>query len=220
MSNPLNTSAASEKIAARIDTAKTDLIGFDRTGSLAFANASDMMEFAKMMAISGQAIPKHLRDNPGGCLAITIQAREWAMSPFAVANKSYCVNDRIGYESQLESAVILRRAPLKGRFAITYTGDGDKRQCTVTATTTDGEKVEYTTPEIGKITTKNSPLWKGDPDQQLSYYAQRSLCRRFFPDVLLGVYTQDEMMEEPMRNVTKVPAFVLEETPAIEEAAQ
>lgn len=198
-----NETTISERIAARIDTAKTDLIGFDKTGSLAFSSASDIMEFAKMMAISGQAIPKHLRDNPGGCLAITIQAKEWAMSPFAVANKSYCVNDRIAYESQMVAAVILRRAPIRGRFRITYEGAGDTRKCTVSVTTIDGEEVEYTTPEFSKIPVKNSPLWKSDPDQQLSYYAQRSLCRRHFPDVIMGVYTQDEMTEAPpIRNVT------------------
>ena len=211
----------SERIAARIDPARTDLIGFDRTGSLAFQSASDMMEFAKMMAISGQAIPKHLRDNPGGCLAITIQAREWAMSPFAVANKSYCVNDRISYEAQLVSAVILRRAPIQGRFTIEYTGEGDKRVCKVSVKTIEGETVEYQTPEIGKITTKNSPLWKSDPDQQLAYFAQRSLCRRHFPDVLLGVYTQDEIDAAPMRDVTpKAPSFILPETPAETEVAE
>jgi hypothetical protein len=224
MTTPLETKTVSDKIAARIDTQRTDLIGFDKTGSLSFGSASDLMEFAKMMAISGTAIPKHLRDNPGGCLAITIQAKEWAMSPFAVANKSYSVNDRIAYESQLVSAVILRRAPLAGRFTIEYKGIGGTRTCTVSATTIDGQTVSYTTPEFDKITVKNSPLWKSDPDQQLSYFAQRSLCRRHFPDVLLGVYTQDELIEsQPMRNATprQAPAFVLptaDETPAIETA--
>jgi len=215
-----NTQTVSERIASRIDTTKTDMIGFDKTGSLSFGSASELMEFAKMMAISGTAIPKHLRDNPGACLAITIQAKEWAMSPFAVANKSYSVNDRIGYESQLVSAVVLRRAPIIGRFEITYSGQSGTRTCTVECTTTCGQKVSYTTPEFDKITVKNSPLWKSDPDQQLSYYAQRSLCRRYFPDVLLGVYTQDELAESPqMRNVTpRKSDFALptaDETPAI-----
>ena len=37
---------------------------------------------------------------------ICVQAIEWRMSPFAVANKSYVVNDRVAYESQLVHAVI------------------------------------------------------------------------------------------------------------------
>lgn len=116
------------------------------------------------------------------------------MSPFSVANKSYSVNNRIAFESQLIQAVILQRAPIKGRLSYEYTGEGDKRRCKVAAVLADGSgSVEYETPEFGRIQPKNSPLWKTDPDQQLAYFAGRSLCRRHFPDVLLGVYERDEM---------------------------
>lgn len=192
-----------EKITARISPDKTTAIEISSGGAMAFANASDVMEFAKMMAIAGVAIPKHLRDNPGACLAVAIQASEWRMSPYAVANKSYSVNDRLAYESQLINAVILRRAPIVGRFQVDYSGEGEKRKCKVSAQLTEGGKAEYESPEIGKITTKNSPLWKADPDQQLFYFASRSMCRRHFPDVLLGVYTMDELQDaQPMRDAT------------------
>ncbi len=138
---------------------------------------------------------KHLRGNPGACLAVVVQAVEWGMSPFAVANKSYNVNDQLAFESQLIQAVILKRAPIKGRFKVEYTGQGGKRVCRVWAELKDepGEIVEYTSPELDKITPKNSPLWKSDPDQQQFYYSGRALCRRHFPDVLLGVYADDEV---------------------------
>jgi hypothetical protein len=164
-------------------------------GGLAFVNMDQTMEFAKLMAISSVAVPRHLRSNPGACLAIVIQAIEWKMSPYAVANKSYSVNDRLAYESQLVQAVILQRAPIVGRFKVEYTGDGDNRICKVWAKLKDSEDtVEYISPPFGKITPKNSPLWKSDPDQQQFYYSGRALCRRHFPDVLLGVYADDEIL--------------------------
>jgi hypothetical protein len=46
------------------------------------------MEFSKLLSLSGTAMPKHLRGNPGGCLAVVIQALEWRMSPISVANQS------------------------------------------------------------------------------------------------------------------------------------
>lgn len=162
-----------------------------------FANMTDIMEFAKIMSVSQVAVPKHLRENPGACLAVVIQASEWQMSPFAVANKSYSVNDRLAYESQLVSAVILRRAPIKSRFRYEFKGEGDKRVCTVSVTTTDGDEITHSSPMFGLINPKNSPLWKSDPDQQLGYHTARSMCRRHFPDVLLGVYTMDEMQDAP-----------------------
>lgn len=202
MSNELET-----RIAERINPLVTHQTGIATNGAMNFANMEQMMEFAKVMAIAQVAIPKHLRSNPGACLAVAIQASEWQMSPFAVANKTYVVNDRLAYEAQLINAVILRRAPIKGRMKIEYNGEGEKRRCKVTATLTDGDHVEYESPEIGKILVKNSPLWKGDPDQQLFYFASRSMCRRHFPDVILGIYTADELayaMPAKVREIQQV----------------
>ena len=185
----------SEALERRIDKATTGQTGLTATGAMAFNSMNQIMEFAKVMAIAGIAIPKHLRDNPGACLAVAIQASEWQMTPFAVAGKSYVVNDRLAYEAQLVNAVILRRAPIVGRMKISYSGEGDSRRCKVAAKTNDGETVDYESPPFGKIPVKNSPLWKGDPDQQLFYYSSRAMCRRHFPDVLLGIYTVDELEE-------------------------
>ena len=192
-----------QRLAERINPAAASLITTGKTGALAFGDASQLMEFSKMMAIAQVAIPKHLRGNPGACLAISIQASEWGMSPFAVANKSYSVNDRLAYEAQLINAVILKRAPIQGRFKIEYSGEGQRRKCKVSAVLSDGERVEYESPAIGDIKTQNSPLWKSDPDQQLFYFASRSMCRRHFPDVLLGVYTPDELHELNEREAPK-----------------
>lgn len=195
--NLLNTSAASQRIAERVDPAKTAQITVGAGGAMNLSNMTDIIEFAKLMSLSQVAVPKHLRENPGACLAVVLQASEWQMSPFSVANKSYSVNDRLAYEAQLVAAVILRRAPIKGRIKYAYEGDGEKRVCTVTVTCADGEVVEHRSPMFGNITPKNSPQWKSDPDQQLGYHTVRAMCRRHFPDVLLGVYTMDELQDAP-----------------------
>lgn len=198
--NALALNETERRIAERIDPDTTRRLAVsDAAGGLAFVDMAQVMEFAKLMAVSGVAVPKHLRGNPGACVAVAMQSVEWRMSPYAVANKSYSVNDRLAYESQLIQAVILQRAPIRGRFKVEYLGEGDKRRCRVIATLNDGsgEQVEYTSPEFGKIQPKNSPLWKTDPDQQQFYYSGRALCRRHFPDVLLGVYAKDEIEDSP-----------------------
>jgi len=201
-----NTATASEKIEARINPANTAALTVGAGGAMNFSNMTDMMEFAKLMSISQVAVPKHLRDNPGACLAVLIQASEWQMSPYSVANKSYSVNDRLAYEAQLVAAVILRRAPIKGRIRYHYEGEAAKRVCTVTCTAIYDEEITHTSPAFGDINPKNSPLWKSDPDQQLFYFASRSMCRRHFPDVLLGIYTEDETrVEKPVKAVVMEP---------------
>ena len=193
-------SDAERKIAGRVDPAATNALTVSaERGGIAFANAGQLMEFAKLMAVSSAGVRNHLRGNPGACLAIVTQAVEWGMSPFAVANKSYFVNEQIAFESQLVQAVILKRAPIKGRIKFEFTGEGGQRVCRAWARLAEDpeEIVEYISPPFASITPKNSPLWKSDPDQQQCYYSGRALCRRHFPDVLLGVYADDEIEAQP-----------------------
>lgn len=152
----------------------------------------DVVSFSEIMARSQHAIPKHLRDVPGACLAVTMQAMRWEMDPFAVASKSYNVKDLIAYEAQLIAAVVHTRAPLKSRPQYAYTGEGQDRRCTVSAEFDDGVVRKYESPRLADIKTKNSPLWVADVDQQLGYYSIRAFARRYCPEVILGVYTPEE----------------------------
>jgi len=43
--------------------------------------------------------------------------------------------------------------------------------------------------------TRNSTLWTEDPKQQIAYLAQKRWARLYAPDVILGVYTGDELAE-------------------------
>lgn len=152
----------------------------------------EVVAFSEIMARSQHAIPKHLRDVPGACLAVAMQAMRWEMDPFAVASKSYNVKDIIAYEAQLIAAVVHTRAPIKTRPDYAYTGEGQDRRCTVSCLFDDGVTRSYESPRLADITTKNSPLWKADVDQQLGYYSIRAFARRYCPEVILGVYTPEE----------------------------
>lgn len=155
---------------------------------------SDIVEFAKFMCQSNAGIPQYLRGNAPDCAAITMQALKWNFDPFSVAQKSYKVKDVLAYEAQLIAAVVNTRSGIKGRLKYAYNGEKDTLTCTVTGIL-DGEEYAYTSPPVGSITTKNSPLWKTDPQQQLGYYSARSWARRYTPEVLLGVYDRDEAEE-------------------------
>lgn len=159
--------------------------------SIAPQSLGDVVRFAEVMCRADIALPKHLRGNAGACMAVALQALEWQMSPFAVASKSYAVNGAIAYEAQLIAAVVNTRSGIKGRLKYEFLGEGDELSCKVSGIL-DETLCEYETPPIGRITVKNSPLWKSDPKQQLGYYAARSWARRHCPEVILGVYDRDE----------------------------
>jgi len=177
-------------------------------GALQFSNALDVMEFAKMMAVSGQAVRPDFRGNPGMCMAITFLAIEWRMSPFQIASKSYIVNDNLAFESQLIHAVIEARAPLQGRLRCEYEGEGPNLVCIV-----EGHFIGethphiYRSPVLSKVK-KKSPLWVDDPEQQLWYYASRAWARKWAPDVLMGLYTPEEYRDNPRLGQGETPEAV------------
>jgi len=162
-------------------------------------NMSQAMEVAKMMSVSGVAIPIGLRNNAGACLGVAMKAWNWGMEPYSVASKVYVVknkhgNETLAFEGQLVHAVVNARAPLTKRLRVTYDGEGSAMTCKVTGYL-NGEKepFEYETPPMANIPVQNSPLWKADPKQQLNYYAVRAWARRHVPEIIMGVYTPEEI---------------------------
>lgn len=161
---------------------------------LAISNYAELEKFASLMAISN-FVPKHLRGKPADCVAVALQAMRWEMDPFSVAGKTYFVNDGIGYEAQLVNAIIISRAPIKGRPKFSWSGEGENLKCTASATFIgEDEPTEYEA-ELKTITTRNSPLWKQQPRQQLAYFALRAWARLYCPDVIMGVYTREEVQD-------------------------
>ncbi len=204
MNNQSNHRQGGTAIVERVNSEAAGAIGIGelQIGGVTIIPQSmgEIMEFAKMMAVSDKAVRKHLRGNAGACFAIALQSFRWGMDPFAVASKSFEVNDQIAYEAQLIAAVIIKNAPIKDRPDYLYEGEGENRVCTVRVETNSGKVIEYTSPKFGKITPKNSPLWKSDPDQQQGYYSVRAMARKHFPDILMGVYDPEEA--ETMKDVT------------------
>lgn len=164
---------------------------------------------AEMMASSKCTVPKHLQGNQGDCFAIIGQSLRWGMDPYAVAQKTHVVNGTLGYEAQLVIAVINNRAPISDRISFEFFGDWSKVKdkndksddvgviCRATLKTDDKPtELSLTMAQVGTV--RNSPLWAADPKQQLAYLAAKRFARLNFPDVILGVYTPDELGE---RNV-------------------
>lgn len=157
-----------------------------------------MLSAAKMMASAKVTIPKHLQNSQGDCMAIIMQAAQWHMNPFAVAQKTHIVNGVLGYEAQLVNAVIQGSGAITGRFHYEYRGEGNNLECR-TGAIIRGE-TEITWGEWIKnsdVTTRNSPLWKTNPKQQLGYLQVKNWARAYCPGAILGVYSEDELEHFP-----------------------
>lgn len=182
---------------------------------------SQMQSLAKIMASSVATIPKHLQGNVGDCFAIAMQAAQWGMNPFAVAQKTHIVSGNLGYEAQLVNAVITSLAPIKGRLKFEWYGNWEKvignfkelesktgqKYRKLNSTLADekgcGVKVygvlkDEDEPRVldlllSQAGVRNSTLWADDPKQQLAYLAIKRWSRLYCPDVIMGVYSPDEL---------------------------
>jgi len=190
-------------------------------------NMASMLAFAKLMASGKVTLPPELR-NEGDCLAITMQSLQWGMNPFAVAQKTFLVSGKLGYEAQLVNAVINTMAPTKDRIHYEWYGPWDK--VIGKFEIKKGDKGEYRVPGwkladedgigvkvwatlkgedeprvlellLAQARTRNSTLWADDPRQQLAYLGVKRWSRLYCPDVILGVYTPDELENLPEREI-------------------
>jgi hypothetical protein len=80
-------------------------------------------------------LPEHLRNNPATCMEILELALRWKMSPYAVAQCSYKVGEKLGYEGKLiHAAAVAVEAVTSDGFEAVYEGEGTSRKITVYAT--------------------------------------------------------------------------------------
>lgn len=207
------------RIEEKIDRAAAGATAIDMSlGGIQFTSMIELMEFAKLMAVSGCAVPPHLRGNPGACLAVCTKALRFGFDPFSLAEHSYSMTksqkvdgswvdvETIAYDSFVIRAIIQAHAKITGPLIYTYQDEGDARKCTVTADPKDGSKPHsLTSPTLGAIKAnigtndkgklKGSPLWVTKPDQQLGYDTGRDYCRLYHPEILMGWYDKDELEE-------------------------
>lgn len=221
-----------EALPAPFDTSTAALV-------LDEGNMNRLFALAEMMSSGRATLPKHLQGNKGDCLAVAMQATQWRMNPFAVAQKTHLVNGTLGYEAQLVIAVINNSGAITDRLNWEWFGPWEKivgkfKQVeSRTKKDDDGHAKKYIVPAwepkdeeglgvfvratvkgeahprelvllMTQARTRNSTLWTEDPKQQLAYLAAKRWGRLHTPDVMLGVYTPDELEPRAPRDMGPV----------------
>jgi hypothetical protein len=203
------------------DHAKTDVVPRDQRraelAQLTFAptgqlfmpkSGQELLDLSNMMSMAGFMVKDMYRDNPGACLGLIAICAPYGLNPIQVSWKTYRASKTddapIAFEAQVIVAMVNASGAVKGGLRYRYEGEGDERVCIASGfLAAEAEPFEVRSPPLGKISPKNSPLWKADPDQQLAYYTGRSWVRRYKPEMLLGIYDVDELSAAPsMRDVT------------------
>lgn len=187
------------------------VIPFSQPASATF-NALVPTSIEQAIALSeimakAQLVPDHLRNKPGDCLLVVMQAQRWGMDAVSVAQCTSVVHGKLCYEGKLVAAVLFAMGAIEGRLHYEIEGSGQNAKITVRGTPRGGRGEQTLTGSVkdwrtyGKDGAKNA--WDSIPEDMLVYRGTRQWARRYAPEALLGIYTPDEL-EEPgaARDVT------------------
>ena len=170
-----------------------------------------LQRVAKLMS-SASLAPAHLRGEGklGDCFLVAAQAFRWRMDPFAVAQHTYVLSGKLGYEGKLIAAVVNASGKLQGSLDYQYSGAGDQRQVTVLGKLIGDVAPRAVVGTVGGWKTSNEQ-WKKNTDQMLAYRGAREWARRYMPEAILGIHADDDLAGNAptsvtMRDITPPPA--------------
>lgn len=196
---------------------------------------AQLLSIAELMSTGRAAVPKHLQGHPGDCMAIVMQAAQWRMNPYAVAQKTHVTQGGVlGYEAQLINAVVSSNAPVKDRLNFEFFGPWENILGKITERKSEKGGKYYTQawtpndeeglgvhvwatlkgesePRVVTVLLKQcwprfSTQWATDPQQQITYSGTKKWARRHCPDVILGVYTEDELEDYAAKEKDVTPS--------------
>jgi hypothetical protein len=164
-------------------------------------------------------IPEHLRRNKhrefeaheilANVMLVTSQALLWDVHPFTIIGETYVVGGRLAYQGKLIAAIINSKAKLQHRLRYSFIGKKGTPEFTVKISGTfvgenDPSELELS---VAEARTENQ-MWVKDPEQKLIYSGVVRWARRFCPEIILGIITEDdgERMETWSKEASAAPA--------------
>jgi hypothetical protein len=203
---PMDGNGKSEAISDQVRKARDVIPVGDR--GIAPQTYAQWIDIAKDVCKAYLMLPPHLHNNAPVMAGILEIAARFNLSPFLLGSKTYVQGGRLCFESQAFGAILYASKLLLGRLRFEFQGEGDDMTCTVSGRFRDDPDVVYsatspplkqihpgTTQKDGKTFVKGSQLYEKDPEQQMAYFAQRRWARRHAPDIVMGMYTPEEIDE-------------------------
>lgn len=151
------------------------------------------------------------------CVGIVQMSRKWRMNPQQVAAATYPVKGKIGYEGKLYAALANAHGNLNGGLRIIFSGNGEGMAAVVFGSnrelTKDDHKLLIKFVKTGdsdaatelelvgvrcvrlsvEECNTGQQMWKKDPQQKLFYTGATKWCRRYVPDLVMGVVSVEDL---------------------------
>lgn len=183
----------------------------------ALSNFEAAQRVAKALA-SSTMVPKEYQGNISNVLIAMDVSQRTGFSPFAVMQNLHIIHGRPSWSSSFIAGAInssRRYGPLK----IVLSGEGEDRGCHAEAKelasgeTVTGIRVTMKMAKAEGWIDKAGSKWKTMPDLMLQYRAISFFGRVYASDILMGLHTEDEILDQPQRFDLEIPASpVIEST--------
>jgi hypothetical protein len=172
-------------------------------------SSAQAFEAAQRMATAlskATLVPKEYLNNIPNCIIALEVAHRLNASPTMVMQNLYIVHGRPSWSSQF----IISAVNSCGRFAplqFHLDGEGDNWGCYVTTKDKSGELLKGPRVDIKMAKAegwygKNGSKWQTMPEMMLRYRAASFFGKLYAPDVLMGMYTQEEVEDIGAKDVT------------------
>jgi hypothetical protein len=167
---------------------------------LALRSIDDVERLAKIATASGLCRVKR----PEEAAVILLTGRELGLSPMQSLRGIYVVNGTPVLSADLLVAVV-RRSGLCGSWRVT---ESTPERCTITTTRvgeTEPSTRTWTMADAKRANVTGKPIWSQYPAQMLRHRCAADLAREVYPDVVLGLYTPEEMDSVERREPAPLP---------------
>ena len=165
---------------------------------IANVNDSPLVQQAEMLAKS-DLVPKRFRGKVNNVLAMIQLADRCGMEPISLMQSAYEVGGEYALDTKAAIAMLAASGRVIGPPRYTIEGK-DLKTSSCTCTVRDAQLNEdisltfhYSTAE--KQGWSKNPHWRNDPRTMMRYRSAVQLIRSSYPDVLMGMYTIDEMRD-------------------------
>jgi hypothetical protein len=156
----------------------------------------EQLQRVALMMSAANVVPEHLRgkDKLSDCFLVVSQAFRWGFDPFAVAQCTYVLKGKLGYEGKLIAAVVNMSGKLAGPLSYAYSGAGKDRRVVVSGHFKGEDAARTIEGTVGLWATQNEQ-WTKAADQMLAYRGAREWARRHMPEAVLGVQAEEEVID-------------------------
>jgi len=147
-------------------------------------------------------VPREYQGNTANCLIAVEQACRLNTSPLMVMQNLYIIQGRPAWSSQFIISMINASGRFKTELQYDLAGAGKTLSCYAYAINNAGRKVTgpvitMAMAEAEGWVSKNGSKWKTMPEIMIRYRAASFFGRLNCPDLVMGIYSSDEVLELP-----------------------